>query len=147
MQRTFYDGRRRGFLMNASPMKQPMFKTRRARRIFKSFTGLVMLGVLGVGLLLGALWLAHRTDVTLPTPTGPFAVGRSLHDCVDDKTLDTLAPLPGIKRRELLVWIWYPAATGKSGAVVDDYEPASVRARARDAGVRLLCRVYGLLSR
>ncbi len=132
--------------MNVSPMKQPMFKTRRARRIFKSFTVLVILGVLGVGLLLGALWLEHRTDVTLPTPTGPFAVGRSLHDWVDDKTLDTLAPLPGIKR-ELLVWIWYPAATGKSGAVVDDYEPASVRAPARDAGFRLLSRVFGLLTR
>src|SRR6266853_7047424 len=146
MQRTFYYGRRRGFLMNVSPMKQPMFKTRRARRIFKSFTVLVILGVIGVGLLLAALWIEHRTDVTLPTPTGPFAVGRSLYDWVDDKTLDTLAPLPGIKR-ELLVWIWYPAATGKSGAVVYDYEPASVRAPARDAGFRLLSRVFGLLTR
>jgi len=50
-------------------------------------------------------------------------VGRALYDWVDDTTVDALAPAPGTKR-ELLVWIWYPAAVGQSGAVVDDYMPA-----------------------
>src|ERR1700719_4476772 len=91
------------------------------RRIFKGFAVLAMLAVLGVAALLVSLWLEHRTAVTLPAPTGSFAVGRAVYDWTDDATLDTLAPVPGTKR-ELLVWIWYPAAAGRSAAV-DDYLP------------------------
>ena len=82
---------------------------------------------------MASLWLEHRTEVTLPSPTGPFAVGRVLCDWVDDETLDALAPVPGT-RRELLVWIWYPAAAGQSAAT-DDYLPARMRAAVeRDRG-------------
>ncbi|HXN25237.1 MAG TPA: family membership [Candidatus Dormibacteraeota bacterium] len=127
-----------------------MFKTRLARRIFKGFAVLAMLGVLGVGALLASLWLESRTEITLPMPTGSFAVGRAIYDWTDDVALDELAPVPGTKR-ELLVWIWYPAA-GPSGAGVDDYLPAQVRAPARPASggpliFRLLSRVFGLLTR
>jgi len=69
---------------------------------------------------------------------------------VDDVGSDTPAPVAGTKR-ELLVWIWYPAATGAPGAVVDDYLPAQLRAPARPAGgsliSRVLSRVFGLLTR
>src|ERR1700680_4986076 len=99
---------------------------RMARRILKASLIVAIAGVLGIVVLLGSLWLERRSELTLPTPTGPFAIGRSIYDWVDDKTTDTLAPAPGTMR-ELLIWIWYPAATGKSGAVVDDYQPASVR--------------------
>ncbi len=120
------------------------------RRIFKGFAVLAMLGVLGVGALLAALWLERRTEITLPTPTGSFAVGRAIYDWTDDVHSDTLAAVPETKR-ELLVWIWYPAAAGPSGAVVDDYLPAQVRAPARPAGgpliFRLLSWVFGLLTR
>jgi predicted dienelactone hydrolase len=113
--------------MNA-PMKQP----RLARRIFKGIAVLVMLGVFAVAALLGSLWLEHRTEITLPTPTGPFAVGRAIYDWTDDAKQDTLAPVPGTKR-ELLVWIWYPSAAGQS-AVIDDYLPAQMRVAAGAAG-------------
>ena len=121
-----------------------------ARRRFKLFAVLAMLGVLGVGGLLGSLWLEHRTEITLPTPTGAFAVGRALYDWTDNRTLDALAPGPATKR-ELLVWIWYPATAGQSDAKTDDYVPASVRATARPASgpliFRLLSRVFELLTR
>jgi len=111
---------------------------------------LATLGVLGVGVLLGSLWLERRTEITLPPPTGSFAVGRAIYAWADDVHSDTLAPVPETKR-ELLVWIWCPAAAGSSGAVVDDYLPAQVRAPARPAGgpliFRLLSRVFGLLTR
>jgi len=130
--------------MNVSPRK------RLARRIFKGFAILVMLGVFGIAALLVSVWLEHRTPDTLPAPTGAFAVGRALYDWADDQTLDTLAPAPGTKR-ELLVWIWYPAAGGPSGAAVDDYLPAQMRAPALPASgqliFRLLSRVFGLLTR
>ena len=119
-----------------------------ARRIFRVFAVLAMLGVLGIAVFLGSLWLEHESQITLPTPTGPFAVGRTIYDWADDKTLDALAPV-GTKR-ELLVWIWYPAAAGQS-VVMDDYLPAQVRGPARPASgpliVRLLSGVFGLLTR
>src|SRR5438477_10344685 len=114
--------------MDYAPMKRPG----RARRIFKGFAVLAMLGVLGIAALLGSLWLERRTEITLPTPTGPFAVGRAIYDWTDDASLDTLAPVPGTKR-ELLVWMWYPSATDQS-AVMDDYVPAQMRAEAGPGG-------------
>ncbi len=121
--------------MNA-PRKQP----RLARRIFKGFAVLAMLGLFGFGALLGALWLERRTELTLPPPTGSFAVGRAIYDWTDDARLDTLAPVPGTKR-ELLVWIWYPSAAEQSVAM-DDYVPAQMREAAGPKGglLRLLTR-------
>jgi dienelactone hydrolase len=118
-------------------MNAPVKQRRLARRIFK---GLAMLGVFGVAVLLGSLWLERRTAVTLPTPTGTFAVGRAVYDWADNETLDTLAPVPGTKR-ELLVWIWYPSAAGQSAAM-DDYVPVQMRAAAAPSGglLRLLTR-------
>jgi predicted dienelactone hydrolase len=91
----------------------------------RSFKILAVSGVLGAGALMGALWLEHRIAVTLPAPTGPYAVGRAIYDWTDDANLDTLAPVPGTKR-ELLVWIWYPSAAGQSAAM-DDYVPRQMR--------------------
>lgn len=127
-----------------------MFKTRLARRIFKGFAMLAMLGVLGVGVLLGSIWLEKRTEVTFPALTGPFAVGRGIYAWADDAQSDPLAPVPGT-RRELLVWIWYPAAAGQSAAMMDDYVPTSLRAPAPPSGgpliSRLLIQGLGLLTR
>ncbi len=117
-----------------------MLAGRRARRIFQGLAVLASLGALGAGTLLAALWLEHRTELTLPAPSGPFAVGRALYDWVDDKAVDALAPAPGT-RRELLVWIWYPAAPGQTGAVADDYEPASVRPPAGAVGTPWIFRL------
>ena len=104
------------------------------RWVLKGFALLALLGVLGIGALVGSLWLEHRTDLTLPTPTGSSAVGRATYDWADDATLDTLAPVPGTKR-ELLVWIWYPSATGQPAALLDDYLPVPLRAEVeRDLG-------------
>jgi len=49
--------------------------TRLLRRVLKSFAVLAVLGVLGIVALFGFLWLENRSEVTLPTPTGSFAVG------------------------------------------------------------------------
>src|SRR2546423_7819363 len=109
-----------------------MPKTRLTRRIFKGFAILALLGILAVGALLVSLRLENRAEVTLPTPTGPFAVGRAIYDWTDDASLDTLATVPGTKR-ELLVWMWYPSAIGQS-AVMDDYVPAQMRAAVGPGG-------------
>ena len=106
--------------MNAST------KTRRlVRRFFKCVALLAIFGVFAVTILLLSLWIEHRTDVTLPNPTGPFAVGRTIYDWTDTKTEDPLAPMPATQR-ELLVWIWYPAEAQQSAAGTD-YLPAELR--------------------
>src|SRR5437773_6130639 len=113
-----------------------------AHRILQGFVALTMFGVLGLAALLAALWVEHKMPITLPTPTGPFAVGRAIYDWVDDAMVDKLAPVAGTKR-ELLVWIWYPSVPGQPGATTDDYVPAPFRAAAQRA--RGAQRLPGLL--
>jgi dienelactone hydrolase len=109
-----------------------MSKSRMWRRIFKGIAVLATLGIVGIGVLLGTLWLEHRRAITLPTPTGSFAVGRAIYDWADDATVDELAPVPGTKR-ELLVWIWYPAEAANSAATMHDYLPAPMPAEVERA--------------
>jgi dienelactone hydrolase len=101
--------------------------------VSKALIVLATAAVVGLGGL-GALWLEHRTEITLPTPTGSFAVGRAIYDWTDANP-DPLAPVPGTKR-ELLVWIWYPAATGQS-VTLADYVPAQMQAATRPSGALL----------
>jgi predicted dienelactone hydrolase len=105
---------------NPNP-KQPTF----LRRLLKWLAGLALLGIIGIFVLLAALRIDHNTAVTLPTPSGPFPVGRVIYDWTDDQAFDALAPVPGTKR-EVSVWIWYPAQTGLADPV-DDYMPAALR--------------------
>ena len=96
----------------------------------------VAVAALGIVLIPTTLWIEHNFSVKLPKPTGPFPVGRVLYDWADDATPDTLAPVRG-RKRELLVWIWYPAMRQPT-AMTDDYLPAYLRAAVeRDLGLLL----------
>ena len=67
------------------------------------------------------MWLERTSTTELPAPTGPFAVGRAIFEWRDEATVDPLAPEPGTKR-EVLVWLWYPATPAPSAAA-GDYIP------------------------
>jgi dienelactone hydrolase len=86
-----------------------------------------LFAIVGIAVLLGLLWLDHNRQTMLPTPTGPFAVGRTTCAWSDAAHTDPLAPQPGSKR-ELFAWIWYPAAPQQPSQTVDDYLPAPWRA-------------------
>jgi hypothetical protein len=43
----------------------------------------------------------------LPTPTGPYGIGRIALDWTDTSRLDTMGPDPK-RNRELMVYLWYP---------------------------------------
>ena len=103
----------------------------RLKRIGIWVARVAFVGLAGVVLLVALLWWERNQPLELPTPTGPFAVGRVTYDWTDDAKLDTLAPVQGTKR-ELLVWVWYPAAAAQS-APADDYVPAQMRAAAGPA--------------
>jgi predicted dienelactone hydrolase len=99
---------------------------RLVKRLLKGLAALMIGGIAGIALLLGWLRLEHGLPLSLPTPTGPYTVGRVVYHWVDDSRPDILAPAAGLKR-ELMVWVWYPAAP-RSGAKVAEYLPAPWRA-------------------
>jgi dienelactone hydrolase len=96
------------------------------RWLIKGAAAFVMLFVLGIVILMGALLLDHNRDTILPTPTGPFAVGRTTFVWTDASQVGRPSPQPGTER-ELLAWIWYPAVPGQPSQAVGDYLPAPWR--------------------
>jgi pimeloyl-ACP methyl ester carboxylesterase len=68
-----------------------------------------------VAILLLVMWWEHQTVITLPTPTGRVAVGRITYVWTNESEAEDLALSPGSKR-QVLVWVWYPAATSPADA-------------------------------
>jgi dienelactone hydrolase len=99
---------------------------------------LAFLGViLGVGLLIGYLCIQRNTPLTLPVPAGRYAVGRALYDWVDMNRVDPLSDQPS-QKRELLVWVWYPAHVDSSEAPAPYLPAAWIQARDHDQGMGVL---------
>jgi len=86
----------------------------------------VLFVVVGTAVFPGLLWLDHTRETTLPAPAGPFGVGRMTQVWSDDAQADASAPQPGTKR-ELVAWIWYPAAPQQRAQALNDYLPAPWR--------------------
>ncbi len=51
-------------------------------------------------------------DITFPDLTGPYKVGRTAYEFLDQSRDETYASAPGLKR-DLMVYFWYPASTTK----------------------------------
>src|SRR5258708_974413 len=96
------------------------------RRGIKILAACIILAIAGLALLFALLWREHKTEITLPEPTGHFAVGRTTYSWVNDAETDELAPTPGAKR-EVMTWIWYPSVAASS-APPAEYLPAAWRA-------------------
>ena len=95
------------------------------KKLLKILGALVLLLIIGVAAILGLLRLEHGFATTLPEPTGQFPVGRAMFHWVDNTRMDNLAPVAN-QKRELMVWIWYPAAV-KTPAQPAEYQPAPWR--------------------
>jgi dienelactone hydrolase len=101
--------------------------------------GRVILTLVGLGLLVVVAFVllvlvGRNKTVVLPTPSGPYAVGRVSFDWVDDSRVETFAQDQNAKR-ELMVWLWYPAEP-VPGAVPAEYLPANWKqARQQDQGL------------
>jgi dienelactone hydrolase len=117
-----------------SRRKPSSFAKRLSKCLMKSFAALAILALVGGTVLLGLLWREHKTEITLPAPTGHFAVGRTTYTWVNNDETDELAPSPGAKR-ELVAWMWYPSAAATT-ATPAEYLPAPWRkALAEHSGV------------
>ena len=111
-----------------------MFRKRLIKWLVRSLIAFVIFAIVALSALLALLSREHNTAITLPAPTGHSAVGRTSFTWVNSAEADDLAPSPGAKR-EVVVWIWYPAASTKSAAPAE-YLPAPWRlADARYSGV------------
>lgn len=78
--------------------------------------------VVGLALLIVAMWIDHLAPTTLPYPTGDFAVGRASFDWVDGSQ-SSEPVLASEGRRELMVWIWFPTGPASSMATSSEYLP------------------------
>ena len=83
--------------------------THRLRRASRWATALLLAAILVAGLYLAWVALRRSQPLALPSPDGSYRVGRSELVWTDPKRTDPLAPRPGV-RRQLSVWLWYPAA-------------------------------------
>jgi len=98
---------------------------------------LALLAIFTIPVLLAFMWLDHFPETKLPQPTGPYAVGRVTYDWIDATHADPVAPDPGAKR-ELLVWIWYPATSTQPSRATSDYLPPSWRSAVEHVRGKLL---------
>lgn len=109
----------------------------RRRQLLRVALRLAAAGLLSVCVLVVLLWVLHNRPVTLPVPTGPFAVGRVEYHWVDAARREQLGG-DEAANRELVSWVWYPAAP-QPGASPAPYLSARWRAaRERDYGVGVL---------
>ena len=88
------------------------------RRLIKvlSRIALVVVGIIVLTLL--SFWIELKISKTLPTPTGKYQVGRMSLHLTDTTRLDSLSAQL-LSKRELIVWIWYPAVKANSSSTVD----------------------------
>src|ERR1700676_1790056 len=105
--------------------KSSSFAKRLIKGFLKSIAAVALFAIVGLMVLFGLLRREHKTEITLPEPTGHFTVGRTTYAWVNNAETDELAPSPGAKR-EVVVWIWYPSAAGTSAAPAE-YLPAPWR--------------------
>jgi predicted dienelactone hydrolase len=73
--------------------------------------GIVAFVIAAPVILVTALWIEHAQPVTLPAPTGSFPVGRTIREW-------SIGP-----QREVVAWMWYPAATGHAGETAEYLPP------------------------
>src|ERR1700675_4177510 len=105
--------------------KSSSFAKSLIKGFLKSIAAVALFAIVGLMVLFGLLRREHKTEITLPEPTGHFTVGRTTYAWVNNAETDELAPSPGAKR-EVVVWIWYPSAAGTSAAPAE-YLPAPWR--------------------
>lgn len=115
----------------------PAVQKRTLLRRFVQWSAVRMLTAVGsVVLLCGLLWVDHRRETTLPSPSGPFAVGRTL---LAWNVSPSHSAIRGAERPStLLAWIWYPADSPTQPQAMAKYLPDSWRSAVeRHAGFLL----------
>lgn len=84
---------------------------------------LILVFIMFIGIFGAIVHFGDHREVVLPTPTGPYAVGRTLLDWKDPNRDDPYSSKIG-KHRELMVWLWYPATVSPQSSPTE-YIPSA----------------------
>jgi hypothetical protein len=87
----------------------------------------------GLGAL-AYLWRRRKRATRLPTPGGRYPIGRISYHWVDTARAETLSGAVA-HSRELMVWVWYPAAPAPEAAPAAYLTAAWAAAEERERGV------------
>src|SRR5690242_8131859 len=92
--------------------------------------------ILTASMTLGPSLAAQPTVTHLPAPTGPYGVGRVEYHWIDSTRTETFDNSPGA-RREMAVYVWYPARHGGNRPFAE-YIPhlAAIRRAIGDSAIR-----------
>lgn len=112
---------------------------KRVQAVLKTAGMFLIVLLLGVATLIGMVRWEHGAEMTLPKPTGRFAIGRTTFVWTNEALTDDLGPEPGTKR-PVFVWMWYPASTSQPAATAP-YLPEAWR-RAQTASLGTLMREF-----
>jgi predicted dienelactone hydrolase len=108
-------------------LSEKVMLTSRMGRIVKGVGKLLAFSatVFTIGFLTILLFLSveHQTAIKLPQPTGSYSIGRSILALTDDSN----ALHSQQSKREVLVWIWYPAVSTTERPEAEDYFPSQIR--------------------
>jgi len=97
---------------------------RRPRPWRKFLCGVATITFAVGSLLTLALPADEAYEAPVPPPLGPFPVGRISYDWVDPARPELLAQIPNASR-EIMVYVWYPAAAVRRGTPTAQYFPGA----------------------
>ncbi len=96
------------------------------RRVLKGLCIPIGAGMASLLILLAVMWREHRSPLELPTPTGTFGVGRTTFAWTNSSQIDEVTR----SKRQVLVWMWCPAAHSTAGTQAE-YLPQAWRVAVR----------------
>ena len=117
MRKTGYSFQYESCLTGRKIRRVKSFRPRREVKLPKSREGLVLTRLLLTSVIATALFASKPTTVAqqvaatvkhLPGPSGKYAIGRIAYHWVDHSRIEQFSKVPGAKR-ELMVYVWYPA--------------------------------------
>jgi len=83
---------------------------------FRKWFGAIFLLIIALAIAFsGYKVILHNQPLILPSPTGSYTIGRIEYDWIDNNRIDPLSE-KSYQKRELLIWVWYPAVETGSQA-------------------------------
>ena len=104
------------------------------KKVLKEISILFLVIVVIISTLAAYQFILYCQSLQLPAPSGSFDVGRIEFDWVDDSRVDPLADRDN-RKRELLVWAWYPITQTSRGSSAPFLPSAWVKAHNEVQGI------------
>lgn len=107
------------------------------RKLLKIFLFTALVIIICIASFLGYLYIDKNTTLNLPSPSGKYAIGRMLYDWTDSNRIDSLSDKIN-EKRELAVWVWYPADVNSKKTPAPYLPIPWIKARDKSQGLGIL---------